>query len=44
VWRHVWWRMPARLALLVSPGLAVLLLWAVLLRVGTRGDRLPLGG
>lgn len=34
-WRAAWWGMPASLAVLVSPGSAVLLLWAGLLRVGT---------
>jgi hypothetical protein len=33
-WRVVWWNLPAGLAMLVSPGSAVLLLWAGLLRVG----------
>jgi hypothetical protein len=35
VWRAVWWSRPAGLAMLVSPGTAVLLLWAGLLRAGT---------
>ena len=35
VWRAAWWGMPAGLPVLVSPGSAVLLLWAGLLRVGT---------
>jgi alpha-1,2-mannosyltransferase len=32
LWRALWSRTPARLGLLLSPGLAVLLLWAALLR------------
>jgi hypothetical protein len=35
VWRVAWWGLPAGLPALVSPGSAVLLLWAGLLRVGT---------
>jgi hypothetical protein len=38
-WRAVWWSRPAGLAMLVSPGTAVLLLWAGLLRIGTSGLR-----
>jgi hypothetical protein len=41
VWRAAWWRMPAGLPTLVSPGSAVLLLWAGLLRVGTRSLPAP---
>jgi Glycosyltransferase family 87 len=36
VWRKVWWSVPSRLAVLVSPGSAVLLVWAGLLAVGSR--------
>jgi hypothetical protein len=42
VWRAAWWGMPASLPALVSPGSAVLVLWAGLLRVGT-GSLSPRG-
>jgi hypothetical protein len=41
-WRAAWWSMPARLAMVVSAGSAVLLLWAGLLRLGS--ERLPVSG
>jgi alpha-1,2-mannosyltransferase len=42
VWRAAWWGMPAGVPALVSPGSAVLVLWAGLLRVGT-GSLSPRG-
>ena len=41
VWRAAWWEMPAGLPALISPGSAVFLLWAGLLRVGTGSSPAP---